>query len=92
MTPHEEADKAGLDSIEPVYRLVGRRVKEVREFLGWTQEQLAERLELSRPSIANIETGRQRMMLHDIENICRVFNMTYQKFMRGIWFIDGRCP
>jgi len=78
--------------IEPVYKLVGRRIKEVRDFLGWTQEELAERMQTSRPTIANIEGGRQRIMLHDIENFCRVFNMTYQKFMRGIWFIDGRKP
>lgn len=80
------------EKLEPIYLIVGERIAECRNFLGMSQEELAKRVGLSRASIANIETGRQRLQLHDVERFCGVFGMTYQRFMRGIWFIDGRKP
>lgn len=38
---------------------IGRKVKYHRDRLEWSQEFLAERMGVSRSSIANIETGRQ---------------------------------
>lgn len=42
----------------------GRRVRAAREAGGLTQQQMAERLGLTRSSVANIEAGRQRALLH----------------------------
>ena len=36
---------------------VGKRVKQLRGDLGWTQSQLGQRLELTKYTISNIETG-----------------------------------
>lgn len=35
-----------------------------------TQEYVAKRVKISRASLVNIETGRQRVMLHDIVRLC----------------------
>ena len=51
-------------TIEPVYAEIGRRVKRARTRAKITQAALAERTSLSRTSIANIERGEQRFMLH----------------------------
>jgi len=51
-------------SIEPVYAEIGRRVKRARTRARITQAALAEKTSLSRTSIANIERGEQRFMLH----------------------------
>lgn len=36
-----------------------------------TQQQLADKIGLSRGSVANIETGRQQMLLHQLRDIAR---------------------
>jgi transcriptional regulator with XRE-family HTH domain len=52
-----EFDRAGFD------REVGLRLHRARKDRGITQEELAKRLGLPRPSYANIESGRQRIPL-----------------------------
>lgn len=71
--------------IEPVYRLIGAKVEQMRTLLGWTQADLAMRIGLTRASIANLETGRQRIMLHDVCKIAEAFQTTPKQLLRGIW-------
>jgi transcriptional regulator with XRE-family HTH domain len=52
-----EFDRAGFD------REVGLRLQRARKECGITQEELAKRIGLHRPSYANIESGRQRVPL-----------------------------
>src|ERR1700733_12669338 len=52
-----EFDRSGFD------RDVGLRLQRTRKERGITQEELAKRLGLPRPSYANIESGRQRIPL-----------------------------
>ena len=40
---------------------VGATIKALREARGLTQEQLAQRAQLSRPHLANVEVGRKRL-------------------------------
>ncbi len=72
--------------IEPVYRQIGAKIEQIRNTLGWTQQELAERVLMSRGSIANIETGKQRLLLADVEKFARAFNAQPKALMRGIWF------
>ncbi len=50
--------------IETVYHEAGLRIQRARRRLNMTQAALAEKVSLSRTSIANIERGEQRFMLH----------------------------
>lgn len=50
-------DRSGFD------REVGLRLQRARRDRGVTQEELAKRIGLPRPSYANIESGRQRIPL-----------------------------
>jgi transcriptional regulator with XRE-family HTH domain len=52
-----EFDRAGFD------REVGLRLQRARKKRGITQQELAKRIGLPRPSYANIESGRQRVPL-----------------------------
>lgn len=70
---------------EPIYRLIGAKIEQTRTMLGWTQEELANKVHLSRGSIANIELGRQRILLHDVEKFSTAFNMQPKALLRGIW-------
>lgn len=54
------------DPIESIYVALGAAVFEQRMRAGWTQQDLAGQVGLSRASIANVELGRQRLMLHQV--------------------------
>ena len=48
---------------------LGQRLKQARTAAGYTQQQAAELLKLSRPTIADIESGRRRgdsLLLRDL--------------------------
>lgn len=71
--------------IEPIYRAIGIKIEMMRNALGWTQQDFAKKVGLTRGSVANIETGRQRILLHDIETIAAAFGSTPKHLLRGIW-------
>jgi transcriptional regulator with XRE-family HTH domain len=50
--------------IDGIYEEFGRRLRSARKAANLTQEDLAERVGLSRTSITNIERGRQHVPLH----------------------------
>jgi len=51
---------------DALYREVGKRVKTAREAAKLTQESLANRLALKRTSVTNIESGRQKLLVHTL--------------------------
>ena len=53
----------------------GRLVCQFRRARGLTQEQLAGKLGISRPSLANIETGRQNVTLSRIVDFMRALGI-----------------
>lgn len=74
------------NDIEACYIAVGARVRMIRENLGWTQQEIAEKAEMSRASLANIEAARQRIPLHDIEAIAKALGTNTKFIMKGIWW------
>lgn len=58
-----------------VKKLLGRRIREIRKLRGYTQEQLAELLEISPPSISKIENGVFQPSEENLENIAKVLNV-----------------
>ena len=49
-----------------LYKRLGTIIKERRHQLGFTQEYLSRQLGISRASLANVETGRQRVLVHQL--------------------------
>ena len=56
------------------YAELGNFVFETRKSHGWRQQTLANMLGLSRASIANLETGRQRILFHVFLRLCEVLS------------------
>lgn len=75
--------KAG---IELCYRQIGLRVESIRKVLGITQEDLSKRVGWSRGSIANIETGRERLLLHKLETLADALGTTPKGLLKGVWW------
>ena len=51
------------------YKEVGRNIRRYRESAHRTQAQLAAEIDISRASLANIEAGRQQILLHHLYTI-----------------------
>ncbi|MBV1854537.1 helix-turn-helix domain-containing protein [Catellatospora tritici] len=61
--------------VKGFYEDFGRRVRVAREKAGVTQGQLAARIGLTRSSIANLEAGRQKVLLHALYGICDALDL-----------------
>ncbi len=77
--------KEDTTQLEPIYGMVAAKIRHLRQTLDITQDDLAKRTGMSRPSIVNIEAGRQRVQLHDIETFANAFATTPRNFIKGIW-------
>jgi transcriptional regulator with XRE-family HTH domain len=51
---------------ESIYKEIGALIRAKRKALGFKQERLANELRISRGSLANIETGRQGILVHQL--------------------------
>lgn len=71
--------------IQPVYRQFGSKVEAMRIALGVSQEELAKRVGLKRASICNIEAGRQRVLLDDVQKFADAMATSPRALLRGIW-------
>lgn len=49
-----------------IYRSLGERIRVLRNDLRQTQDQLAKQVGISRASLANIEAGRQQVLVHHL--------------------------
>ncbi len=53
--------------------IIAYNVTRLRKIKGWNQEDLSERIDLSRASISNIEVGRHSITMKNLEKLCEVF-------------------
>jgi transcriptional regulator with XRE-family HTH domain len=58
--------------VEPLYTALGELVRGARVEAGLTQEELGKGIDRTRTSVANIEAGRQRILLHTLYAIARM--------------------
>jgi transcriptional regulator with XRE-family HTH domain len=58
-----------------LYRKVGQRIRAERRKKAMTQQELADAMCVARASIANLELGRQQLLLHTVLDIAAVLNV-----------------
>lgn len=63
------------DSESYLYSLVGKRIQVARKANGLTQLELGQLINLKRTTITNIETGKQKVSLFNIYQICVVLEL-----------------
>lgn len=64
-------------------RLIGKRIKFRREAAGLSQEQLAERMELSKNHISSIECGKSMVTTKGLLALCDVLDGTPNYYLIG---------
>jgi transcriptional regulator with XRE-family HTH domain len=62
---------------------IGRHIREHRERMGLSQEELAERIYVSRQTISNWETGRTYPDIHSLLLLSILFAVTIDELVRG---------
>lgn len=60
--------------------LVGKRVKELRNNLNISQEELADIAELDRTYITSVESGRRNISIVNVEKLAMALNTTLAEF------------
>ena len=65
------------------YKFIGKRIKEIRETNCLTQEELAEKADLSKVFIAYIETGKRKPGLESIVKISQALNTSTDNILTG---------
>jgi DNA-binding XRE family transcriptional regulator len=63
-------------TLGPVPAALALVMRELRASSGLTQQSAADAMGISRPALANIEAGRQRVMLEDVWEYARVYGTT----------------
>jgi transcriptional regulator with XRE-family HTH domain len=72
--------------IEACHQAFGLRVRMIRETLGQTQDDVAKKVGLKRTSVTNIEIGRQRVLLDDVETFAQALGVSPKHLLKGIWW------
>jgi transcriptional regulator with XRE-family HTH domain len=63
--------------------VVASNVRGERARLGWRQVDLAEKLKWSIGMVSDTESGKRRVGLADMPNLCRAFDMPLAEMLRG---------
>ena len=58
------------------YQAIGEKIKTIRELINLTQEDLAQRLKLTRPAISNIEQGERKLTAEETFEISKILNIS----------------
>ena len=67
----------------------GRRVQQLRNREGWSQEKLAEKTGLVRETISRIENGKQGTHFEYVDSIVEAFDISFQEFFTDL---DEKSP
>jgi transcriptional regulator with XRE-family HTH domain len=64
------------ETVDQLYETIGDQIKAARTRQRVTQTELGKRVGLTRSSIANIEAGRQRVMIHWVMQIAEALDVS----------------
>lgn len=59
------------------------RLREAREYLGLSQEEVAATLRVPRPAVTNIEAGTRKVEALELEQLAKLYGRSVDYFLRG---------
>jgi transcriptional regulator with XRE-family HTH domain len=69
------------EAVDQLYKAIGDQIQAARARSRMTQTELAQRVGRTRSSIANIEAGRQRAMIHTLLQIADVLGVALRELV-----------
>jgi len=61
--------------------VIGKQIKKMRENIGLTQEELAKKLDIPRPSVSQIEAGHRKLTPSELEKLSRIFEISIEELL-----------
>lgn len=61
----------------PEWRALGERLREAREYLGLSQQEVADLLKLSRPAVTQMEAGKRKVSTLELRELARLYRRPY---------------
>ena len=68
------------DDMEGDRRAMGERLREAREYLGFSQEEVAKYLNISRSALSNIETGQRKVDALELKKLASLYKRPVTSF------------
>ncbi|MBQ3483329.1 MAG: helix-turn-helix transcriptional regulator [Clostridia bacterium] len=68
---------------EKLLKEIGQRINARRKELGLTQEELAERMEVSIQMISNVELGKKAIRPENLVKLCNALDVSADYILRG---------
>lgn len=62
--------------MDPFRKKLGERIKALRQNLGFSQEQLANKLKMNRVSLSQVESGQREVSAREIARMSKIFGVT----------------
>lgn len=62
---------------------LGRRLKEARDYVGLSQEEVAFALSISRPAVGNIESGSRKVEAFELSKLSDLYGRTVEYLLTG---------
>lgn len=75
MNNRENNTNITIQNREPITVLLGRRIRQIRNTMGMSQEQFAFEVGLHRTYVGQIERAEKNITVKSIEKICYAINM-----------------
>jgi transcriptional regulator with XRE-family HTH domain len=69
---------------DPILAAFGRNVKKLREEKGFSQEQLAEKADVDRTYLSDVERGARNLGIKNVARIAKALGTTVSNLCEGI--------
>lgn len=67
-----------------IQKMVGSRIRELRNRTGLSQEKFALKIEMDRTYLASVESGKRNLSIVNLEKIINGLNVSFVEFFDGI--------
>jgi transcriptional regulator with XRE-family HTH domain len=64
-----------------LFEIIGKKIRDFRENMKMSQTVLGEKVELTRSSVANIESGRQKVQIDTLYKIAQILEVEIQDLL-----------
>jgi transcriptional regulator with XRE-family HTH domain len=70
--------------VDPLRAALGRRIRELRQAKGWSQERFADQAGIHRTFAGTLERGENNVSLDSLVKVARCLGVTLSELLKGV--------